>query len=102
MKQFKGCLKLTFVEHGDDVKVQLIAYQDWKHKGKKILKKQRIYHINAYIKLANDQTLLVTSQVMSKIDHIQVADFLKLAWRNAVADIKEPIKLFESYLTLSA
>jgi len=101
-KNFKGCLKLNFIEHGDDVKVKLTAFQDWKHNGTKILKKQRIYHVNVYVRLANDETLLVTSTVMTKIDHCQVADFLKIAWKNAVADINEPIKLFESYLTLSA
>ena len=101
-KHFKGCLKLTFIEHGDDVKVKLTPYQDWKHNGTKILKKQRIYHVNVYVKLANDETLLVTSNVMTKIDHRQVADFLKIAWKNAVAGINEPIKLFDSYLTLSA
>lgn len=101
-KQFKGCLKLNFVEQDDDVKVKLTAYQDWKHNGTKILKKQRIYHVNVYVKLSNDETLLVTSNVMTKIDHCQVADFLKIAWKNAVAEINEPIKLFESYLTLSA
>lgn len=101
-KNFKGCLKLTFIEHGDDVKVKLTAFQDWKHNGTKILKKQRIYHVNVYVRLANDETLLVTSNVMTKIDHRQVADFLKIAWKNAVADINEPIKLFDSYLTLSA
>lgn len=102
-KQFKGCLKLNFVEHSnDDVKVKLTAYNDWQSKYRQIIKKQRIYHVNVYVKLANDQTLLVTSQVLTVIDHVQVAEFLKLAWRQATADLDQPIKLFNSYLTLSA
>lgn len=102
-KQFKGCLKLTFVEQGhDDVEVKLTAYDDWQSKYQQIIKKQRIYYVNVYVKLANDQTLLVTSKVMQKIDRIQVADLLKFAWKNAIADIDQPIKLFDSYLTLSA
>lgn len=102
-KQFKGCLKLNFVEHSnDDVKVKLTAYSDWQSKYQQIIKKQRIYHVNVYVKLANEQTLLVTSQVLTVIDHMQVAEFLKLAWRQATAELEQPIKLFDSYLTLSA
>lgn len=86
----------------NEVGTRLTSSGDWVNRSHRILKKPRYFYVTCYLMTDANERIICRMSYTEKVEKADLIILMKNSFKVACQNTDQPVRLFDSYITVSA